>query len=276
MTTARTRKAAPSAEPEPAPDAPAEAPIQLAVVPAPVYEVWAKVMTEAQSLGKNQRYDGGQKGGSFSYRGIDDLMNLVGPLLRRHGLAIIPSVEVANYRDIVRSGGGASREITVQVTYTIIGPLGDTMVGRSVGEAIDNGDKGTAKAMSVAYRVFLLQSLCLPTDEPDPDSEVYERSSAPAPGAQAQSVYDGLPGAATFDVVDRVQKWAADRSLLELPVTDPEGNAMPLQRAIDLRLEALDPQRFAERQAAVDQALGGGWAPAGANGEPSPDEVGDR
>jgi hypothetical protein len=32
--------------------------------------------------------------------------------------------------------------------------------------------------MSVAFRVALLQALCIPTDEPDPDSAAYERSPA--------------------------------------------------------------------------------------------------
>ena len=43
---------------------------------------------------------------------------------------------------------------------------------------MDSGDKATAKAMSVAFRTALLQALALPTDEPDPDSQSYERSSA--------------------------------------------------------------------------------------------------
>jgi len=42
---------------------------------------------------------------------------------------------------------------------------------------MDSGDKATAKAMSVAFRTALLQSLSLPTDEVDPDATSYERSS---------------------------------------------------------------------------------------------------
>ena len=45
-------------------------------------------------------------------------------------------------------------------------------------EVVDSGDKATAKAMSVAFRTALLQALCLPTDEPDPDASSYERSSS--------------------------------------------------------------------------------------------------
>jgi len=48
-----------------------------------------------------------------------------------------------------------------------------------VAESMDSGDKATAKAMSVAFRTALLQTLCLPTDESDPDADSYVRSAAP-------------------------------------------------------------------------------------------------
>jgi hypothetical protein len=41
---------------------------------------------------------------------------------------------------------------------------------------MDFGDKGTPKAMSVAYRTLLIQGLCIPTGEADPDSTSYERA----------------------------------------------------------------------------------------------------
>jgi hypothetical protein len=68
--------------------------------------------------------------------------------------------------------------VKVKVTYTFIGASGDSIKATVVGEAMDSGDKATAKAMSVAFRTALLQALSLPTDEPDPDATSYERSSA--------------------------------------------------------------------------------------------------
>jgi hypothetical protein len=64
----------------------------------------------------------------------------------------------------------------VIVKYTFVGPEGDTLTGSAPGEAMDSGDKATAKAMSVAFRTFLLQALSLPTNEPDPDAVVYSRA----------------------------------------------------------------------------------------------------
>jgi hypothetical protein len=47
---------------------------------------------------------------------------------------------------------------------------------------MDSGDKAIAKAMSVAFRTALLQTLALPTDEADPDTSSYQRSE-PKPSA---------------------------------------------------------------------------------------------
>jgi hypothetical protein len=61
----------------------------------------------------------------------------------------------------------------VVVTYVFTGPAGDSLIACVPGEAMDAGDKSTAKAMSVAFRTALLQSLALPTDDVDPDAESY-------------------------------------------------------------------------------------------------------
>ena len=69
---------------------------------------------------------------------------------------------------------------TVEVEFTFHGPDGSTIVCSALGEASDAGDKATSKAHSVAFRTALLQALCIPTDEPDPDASSHERA-APEP-----------------------------------------------------------------------------------------------
>lgn len=136
---------------------------------------FAAVMAEVQSVGK----DGTNTTQNYSFRGIDGVMNAVGPALRKHGVIITPRLLASNYRDVeVGRNRTLMREVTVEVEYTIRGPLGDVIVGSAPGEAMDSGDKGTAKAMSVAYRTFLLQALTIPTHQPDPDEQSYERSEA--------------------------------------------------------------------------------------------------
>ena len=74
--------------------------------------------------------------------------------------------------------GGSLNVVRVTVNYSVFGDEGDPIHGMVAAEAFDSGDKATAKAMSVAYRTFLLQLLCLPTDEPDPDTYSYEVAAA--------------------------------------------------------------------------------------------------
>jgi hypothetical protein len=71
------------------------------------------------------------------------------------------------------SGKNASRCI-VQVRYEFYGPHGDSISAVVCGESFDMGDKALAKAYSVALRTCLLQTLCIPTDDPDPDETTYD------------------------------------------------------------------------------------------------------
>lgn len=143
-----------------------------------VRTAWSRVMEDVQAIGKHQRNDD-QK---YMFRGVDAVMNAVGPVLRKHRVHILPHRLLSvTYRDVRTSRDKPAREVTVQVEYEITGPAGDTMHAQVPGESMDFGDKGTAKAMSVAYRILLLQGLTIPTDEPEPDAGTYERANETGP-----------------------------------------------------------------------------------------------
>ncbi|QLQ37960.1 ERF family protein [Micromonospora robiginosa] len=148
----------------------------------PVHTAWARVMADVQSIGKGDRFSAGG-GGNYQYRGVDRVLNAVGPALRRHGVMVIPVRTEANYRDVLTAASKKMRECTVTVTYSIRGPRGDEMPAQSCGESMDTGDKGTTKACTVAYRNLLITALSIPTRDPRLDAEAsnHERGSAPAP-----------------------------------------------------------------------------------------------
>ena len=137
-------------------------------------EVVLKLMSEVRGLAKKEK----NTAQNFSFRGIDSVMNVVGPALRDAGGYIVPNIISSEYAQSPSKNGGINHIARLQVGFSVYGSEGLPIVGTVAAEAFDSGDKATAKAMSVAYRTFLLQLLCLPTDEPDPDSFSYE--SAPA------------------------------------------------------------------------------------------------
>ena len=133
-------------------------------------QIVVEVMKEVQGLAKRDK----NTSQGFNFRGIDAVMNAVGPALRKHGGFIVPKIVESNNSSALNSNGKTLNIVHLVVDYLVFGSEGEPIVGRVAAEAFDSGDKATAKAMSVAYRTFLLQLLCLPTDEPDPDSFSYE------------------------------------------------------------------------------------------------------
>lgn len=149
----------------------------------PVQVAWSRVMADVQSVDKGDRFDGG--GQRYAYRGIDRVLNAVGPALRRHGVLVLPVRTEPAYRDVTTSKGNKMRECTVTVAYEIRGPAGDVMPAQSCGEAMDSSDKGTTKACTVAYRNLLITALSIPTRDPrlDPEAVNHDRGEQPIPKA---------------------------------------------------------------------------------------------
>jgi hypothetical protein len=138
-----------------------------------IFEAMQAAATDVTSVGKTGR---NLKQG-YDFRGIDAVINAVGPAFRRHGIICVPLVESVQYETIeVGSNRTLVRECTVRVRYRFYGPEGDHIDAVVVGEAMDSGDKATPKAHSVAYRTCLLQALTIPTGEPDPDEATFERA----------------------------------------------------------------------------------------------------
>jgi len=142
-----------------------------------VFEAWSAVMQDVQSIEKGEF----NKAQGFRFRGIDQVMDVVGPALRRHGVIVVPTGTDLQPETYQTAKGTPMRNAMVTMQYTVYGPGGDYFVGVSFGESADAGDKAVTKAQSVALRTFLLQSLMVPTGDPDPDASTYERASAPPP-----------------------------------------------------------------------------------------------
>lgn len=150
-------------------------------------EVILAVMHSVQGVAKRDR----NSAQGFNFRGIDAVVNKVGPALREAGGFILPEIVSEQHSTALTAKGSQINVVHLTVKFGIYGLDGEPIVGSVAAEAMDSGDKATAKAMSVALRTFLLQVLALPTDEPDPDSFTYEATRDFAGEAEAKAlVYD--------------------------------------------------------------------------------------
>jgi hypothetical protein len=100
-------------------------------------------------------------------------------LLNKHGVITVPEVLDTPVYETVEVGSKRTpmAHVILRVAYHFYGPAGDSIRAVVVSESMDSGDKAMPKAMSVAYRIALLQVLNLPTTEKDPDEESFERSA---------------------------------------------------------------------------------------------------
>lgn len=170
-----------------------------------VHAAWSAVMAEVQAIGKGEKVTQGPA--RFNFRGIDTVMNAVGPALRTHGVTVVPTADHIELERYQTAKGGQMQGAIVRMQYTVLGPDGDSFTGAAYGQAADAGDKAVSKAQSVAYRTFLLQALTVPTDEPDPDYEVHERA-ATDPLVDAKNALAAAVSHAGIDL-NAFMEWAA-------------------------------------------------------------------
>ena len=186
-----------------------------------VHEALAAVKAEVGAVKKAEKNV--QQG--FNFRGVDSVVNAASPALNKHGVIVVPDIEDYAF-DTVEIGRNKTSmgHFILRAKYTFYGPAGDSISCRVISESMDSGDKGAAKAMSVAYRIALLQTLNLPTDEPDPDTESYERSSqAPvaatavkAPSARKPASAKPAETASAPDLATLVEKAKAAETVEQL------------------------------------------------------------
>lgn len=136
-----------------------------------VHEALLEVMRAIPAVKKEDR----NTQQNFNFRGIDAVLNAVGPAMRKHGVIALPQLMEQRTENFTTAKGTAMRLVVLTVRYTFVGPEGDALITEVPGEAADAGDKAYSKAMSVAFRTALLQTLALPTDERDPDADAHER-----------------------------------------------------------------------------------------------------
>lgn len=143
-----------------------------------VYERMIEIIGELPAIGKTQQ----NREQGFMFRGHDDVMNALNPLLAKHGVFIVPDVieRVVSTRQTSR--GSTMYEVNLHVRFTFYGVEGDSFVASGWGEGTDMGDKATNKAMTGAFKYVVAQTFALATAEAsDADASSPEETTRTGP-----------------------------------------------------------------------------------------------
>lgn len=94
----------------------------------------------------------------FAYRGVDQVVAALTPLLNKHGVFVVPvnAFQTLEQRTLNERQTLTKSDLTV--TYRFYGPAGDYVEAQVPGQSDDFADRSTAQAMSVAFRILLLQT----------------------------------------------------------------------------------------------------------------------
>ena len=117
-------------------------------------------MGELDYIGKGDKTVNGQ----YRFVSHDQVTAKIHPLLVRHGVTIVPSVE-----EVIQEGNRTM--VKLLVSFVNADCPSDTFSIRSIGYGVDPSDKGPGKAISYALKYALLKVFCLETgDDPDNDA----------------------------------------------------------------------------------------------------------
>lgn len=138
-----------------------------------IYESIAKIMEEIPAIGKGKT----NTTQGFKYRGIDDVMNALQPLLAKNKVFIVPQILEQTREERTSTKGGKLIYSICRIKYVFYAEDGTFVEAITIGEGMDSGDKSTNKAMAIAMKYALFQVFCIPTEEMakvDPDGESFE------------------------------------------------------------------------------------------------------
>lgn len=144
-----------------------------------IYKSLCAIQKEIGAIGKNKR----SPGVTFAYRGIDDVMNELHPLLAEYGVTIVPEVVEHKREERLTTSGKPMIFSIMTIRYHFVAIDGSEVVATVVGEGQDLSDKASNKAMAIAYKYACFQVFCIPTEEmskADPDGYIPEASKPTA------------------------------------------------------------------------------------------------
>ena len=138
-----------------------------------IYQKMASILKETKAITKSEKNQ--QQG--FRFRGIDNVMNELHELFAKNDVFILQEVQGFTTENRPTKSGGTNTFTRATIRFRYMTTDGSYVETVNVGEAMDSGDKGMNKAMSIALKSSLLQRFLIPTEEPKaPDATTPEET----------------------------------------------------------------------------------------------------
>ncbi|MDR1093467.1 MAG: ERF family protein [Clostridiales bacterium] len=200
-------------------------------------------------------------GNNPAYRGLDGVIEAALPVLKKCGIFTVPEALEISREKLAAHGGGALMHSVIKMRYTFYGEDGTNIAASVVGEAMDAGDKSSAKAQATAYRAALCQIFCIPTgggvSDFDKDAYRLETDLSPAPpepAPQPNAAGPSPPGGQQQSGGRRVSNWTRLKEIIK-------GTAIKMDGVVELskerygteRLNSLTPEQLADFAAALKE-----------------------
>mgnify|MGYP003637063854 FL=1 len=140
-----------------------------------IFKALSAVQSDLSKVGIAKNQKNSHQG--YKFRGIDDVLNTLAPIIAEHGVLIIPNVLSKDVKTINTARGGVASHVILEVGFVLYDQEGDSICHTAYGEAIDTSDKAVNKAMTAAYKYFLFQAFCIPIEGlEDADSQQPEQA----------------------------------------------------------------------------------------------------
>lgn len=104
-----------------------------------IFESIAAIMAEIPAIGKGKKNQ--QQG--FMYRGVDDVMNALQPLLAKYKVFVVPDVLSQTREERTTKNGTNMLYSLLHVRFTFFAEDGSNVVASVIGEGMDTADKAS-------------------------------------------------------------------------------------------------------------------------------------
>jgi hypothetical protein len=201
-----------------------------------IFQRMARVMAEAQYIKKSGR--AAEQQGGYTYVRHDEVTAYIRPILLRHGVGLVVSLDSANTDKMIsKNRSGEERTVlcstvVLQISFVNIDLPEDRINFKMPGCGLDYQDKAMGKAISYAFKYGLLKNLAMETGDEDNEKGAIDLAAervAPAqratpartgtkPGQELKKIVAAWSGCPGEDVGNNVRRVFAK---LGLP-TDPD------------------------------------------------------